>query len=67
MLENRRALAGIALGLFVSVASAFAQNPSVAVTVDASADRHPISPLIYGVAYGDATTLPGLNPPLNRC
>ena len=66
MLENRRALAGIALGLFVSVGRAFAQNPAVTVTVDTSADRHPISPLIYGVAYGDATTLSGLNAPLNR-
>ncbi len=66
MLENRRFWAGIALGLFVSVGRAFAQNPAVTVTVDTSADRHPISPLIYGVAYGDATTLSGLNAPLNR-
>jgi hypothetical protein len=38
----------------------------VTVTVDASANRHAISPNIYGVAYGDATTLPDLNCPINR-
>jgi len=36
------------------------------LSVDAAANRHPISPLIYGVAYGDATTLSDLNAPLNR-
>jgi hypothetical protein len=66
VLENRRFLAGFALGLLIPLGRAFAQNPAVTVTVDASADRHSISPLIYGVAYGDATTLPGLNAPLNR-
>ena len=39
---------------------------TVTISVDASADRHPISPLIYGVAYGDAFTLADLNSPLNR-
>jgi hypothetical protein len=66
VLENRRALVGFALGLLIPLGWASAQNPAVTVAVDASADRHPISPLIYGVAYGDATTLNGLNAPLNR-
>jgi PKD repeat protein len=45
---------------------AHAQNPAVTVNVDASANRHAISPLIYGVAYGTYTTLADLNAPLNR-
>ena len=40
--------------------------PSAAIKVDAGANRHPISPLIYGVAYGDAAGLADLNAPLNR-
>jgi len=43
-----------------------AQNPAVNISVDVAANRHAISPNIYGVAYGDATTLPQLNVPLNR-
>ncbi len=43
-----------------------AQNPAVTVNVDANANRHAISPLIYGVAYGTSTTLADLNAPLNR-
>jgi PKD repeat protein len=45
---------------------AYAQNQAVTVNVDASANRHAISPLIYGVAYGTSTTLADLNAPLNR-
>ena len=41
-------------------------NPPVTINVDANSDRRPISPNIYGVAYGDATTLADLNVPLNR-
>jgi hypothetical protein len=36
------------------------------VTIDTGVNRHPINPSIYGVAYGDATTLADLNCPLNR-
>ena len=43
-----------------------AQNPATAVGVDASVNRHPINPNIYGVAYGDATDMAKLNLPLNR-
>ena len=38
----------------------------VTIAVDAGANRHPISPLVYGVAYGDAASLADLNAPLNR-
>jgi hypothetical protein len=46
--------------------SALAQNPAVAVAVDATANVHPISPLIYGVAFASAADLKALNAPLNR-
>ncbi len=43
-----------------------AQNPAVTVSVDASADRKPISPLIYGLSYASSAELSDLNVPLNR-
>jgi len=46
--------------------TANAQNSPVAISVDAAANHHAINPHIYGVAYGDATTLAELNAPLNR-
>ena len=45
---------------------ALAQNPAVTISVDAAANRHPINPNVYGVAYGTAATLSDLNAPLNR-
>ena len=41
-------------------------NAPVAVVVDAALDAHPISPLIYGVAFASASQLQELNVPLNR-
>jgi hypothetical protein len=38
----------------------------VAISVDAAAARHPISPLIYGINFGSTTTLRDLRVPLNR-
>lgn len=55
-------VAGLSLASFACLA----QNPAVTLSVDVNANRHPISPKIYGVAYGDATTLPDLNCPVNR-
>src|SRR5579871_2371632 len=43
-----------------------AQNPATTVNVDAGANQHPISPLIYGVAFGSAAELEDLNVLLNR-
>jgi uncharacterized repeat protein (TIGR01451 family) len=54
------------LAVLTCAAAAFAQNPATTVTIDASANPHAINPLIYGVAFGDATTLPDLNSPVNR-
>ncbi|MDX1934502.1 MAG: glycoside hydrolase family 44 protein [Capsulimonadales bacterium] len=39
---------------------------SVAVTVDIAAERHPISPYIYGVAFGTPDEVKGLRPGLRR-
>jgi hypothetical protein len=44
-----------------------ATNIPVTITVDASANRHPISPLIYGVAFASpASQLSDLNVPVHR-
>lgn len=39
---------------------------AVQITVDATADRHPISPLIYGVNFGSAEALHDLRAPITR-
>lgn len=58
-------LAGAAL-LTISC-SAPAQNPAaVVISVDAAANRHPISPNIYGVCIGGKDQLAQLNAPINR-
>ena len=54
------------ISLFLIVSSAYAQNPAVAVNVDAALDRKPINPKIYGIAYGTTAALADLNAPLNR-
>ena len=43
-----------------------AQNPAVSISVDVNADRHAISPNIYGVAHATTAQLSDLNSPLNR-
>jgi hypothetical protein len=47
-------------------AAAQAQNAAVTVKIDANAGQHPISPLIYGVAFAAQSDLNTLNAPLNR-
>jgi hypothetical protein len=59
---RRAAAAAILAGL----AAVLTGETPVTVSVDVSADRHPINPLVYGVAYGDAATLSDLNCPINR-
>ena len=41
-------------------------NPPVSIMVNASMNRHAISPLIYGVAFALSNQLSDLNVPLNR-
>lgn len=53
-------------GLGMAAATALADNPAATVDVDAAADRHAISPLIYGVNYAETADLVRLNSPLNR-
>ncbi len=55
----------ISFALFLS-GSAFAKLPAVTVVVDATANRHAINPLIYGVAFASKANLLALNAPLNR-
>lgn len=43
-----------------------AAPPPVIITVDAAANRHPISPLIYGLNFGTAEILRDLRVPINR-
>jgi len=52
--------------ILLLAAVAEGQNAPVIISVDASKDRHPISPLIYGVAFASAAQLSDLNVPLNR-
>jgi len=51
---------------FASVPTASAQNLAITINVDANANRHPINPLIYGVAHAGLAALSDLNCPLNR-
>jgi hypothetical protein len=41
-------------------------NSVFSIAVDASQNRHAISPLIYGVAFGTSNQIADLNAPLNR-
>jgi len=47
-------------------AIANAHAAGVTVAVDAAANRHPINPQVYGVAFASPTDLAALNAPLNR-
>lgn len=50
-----------------AAACAMRHDPGpVLIRIDVSADRHPISPLIYGTAYASPEQLKALNSPLNR-
>jgi hypothetical protein len=54
------------LACCLSLLSAVPAAGQVAVSVDATANQHPISPYIYGVAFGSAAQLSDLNAPVNR-
>src|ERR1700716_1509365 len=41
-------------------------NPAITINVDAAANRHPIDPRIYGVAFADTATMNDLSIPINR-
>ena len=56
----------VGLLLSLNVARVFAQNAPVSVGVDANAGRHPISPNIYGFAFGSTNDLAATNFTMNR-
>jgi len=56
----------LAIATILGLTVLHAQNAAVTITVDVAASRRPISPLIYGVAYGTTTQLQDLNAPVNR-
>jgi len=61
----------LAIGLLVGLALmrlyvGTAQGPTVSINIDASANRKPINPNIYGVAFATTAQLADLNSPLNR-
>jgi hypothetical protein len=61
------AVALLATGALASVAlSQGAANPAVTVAVDASADRKPINPMVYGVSFGSQAELAELRSPVVR-
>jgi hypothetical protein len=41
-------------------------NAPTSIAIDAGLNRHPISPLVYGVAFADSNQVADLNVPLNR-
>jgi hypothetical protein len=53
-------------GLAVSSGAMRAQNALVAISVDANANRHPISPNIYGLAFATTQDLAVTNFTMNR-
>jgi hypothetical protein len=69
-MHSRRALAVLCLVLAIVGLAAGpgvrAQSTRVTISVDASADRRPISPLIYGLAYATAEQMTDLRATLNR-
>jgi hypothetical protein len=56
----------LAGALGVQFSSSSAQGPSVTINIDAAANRHPINPNIYGVAFATTTQLADLKAPLHR-
>lgn len=61
----RCSLLAVALSLALA-APLRAQNPAITVKVDANANKKPISPLIYGLAFPAVGQIADLNCPLNR-
>jgi hypothetical protein len=55
-----------ALALLCYPIAGMAQNPTITITVDTTANRHPIDPNVYGVAHATTAQLSDLNTPLNR-
>lgn len=52
--------------LMLALPRTAAQTGSVKISIDAGANRHPINPNVYGMAYASAAALADLNVPLDR-
>ena len=65
-LKGGRGASVLLAGLALVPIAARGQNPAVVVSVDAAANLHPISPMVYGVAFAGKAQLLDLNLPLNR-
>ena len=52
--------------MIFSPLATIAQSSTVTITVDPTANRHPIDPNVYGVAHASTAQLSDLNTPLNR-
>src|SRR5258708_18089036 len=66
---SRAVVAFVGLALCVignAFCSARAQTTAISVNIDANVNRHPINPLIYGLAFASPSILSDLNCPLNR-
>src|SRR5919109_373422 len=66
---NRSSAIAIVLLLGITVLRLWvgnAQGPTVSINIDAAANRRPINPNIYGVAFATTSQLADLNCPLNR-
>ncbi|NIE64162.1 glycoside hydrolase family 44 protein [Burkholderia sp. Ax-1719] len=58
--------AALLIAGLASCTEATSGTAPVAIAVDAAANRHPISPLIYGINFGNTATLRDLRVPINR-
>jgi len=63
---GRRSTCSLGLALALAVAPLAAAAPVVTVSVDPGADRHPVSPLIYGVNFGSDAQAARLRWPVRR-
>jgi hypothetical protein len=62
-------VAAIRFGIAIAaslICAAPAYSATLTIAIDANAGQHPISQLIYGVAFASKTDLVALNAPLNR-
>ena len=57
MLRMATAAIAVALVLIRHPIAGTAQNPTIAIAVDPTANRHPINPNIYGVAHATTAQL----------
>jgi hypothetical protein len=68
-MQHFRLLTAVSVAILTAVllsTSGSGQNAEVAIAIEATADRRPISPLIYGVAHATPEALHELRAPLHR-